>query len=370
MTVSEMLYTLIGSLKNLFVKTEPEREDQNPDSIYALEKLVCAINVACICDMCQPTLYGRLSCLYSHQKFNLNQNFDVNKCGYNVYQPLPLNAYASAKPELMHIARTIIEYFDRPWGYMNERQLGARGSLLKWISRRDDVSHLRDEKDPEKIIPATKMRKLWKWIKELFFSNDIGDAIFEWVQEEGVIMGSVGLYHNTFGKTVMGIVMHPDNTADDLGKYTVLAILATLIHETVHDFLARYGCESCRTQKYNKMGDYYGRPWHLIAAKLEEVVPSLLGIPVKLGWEVGLMDKNGAEVRYLLSRHDLVTFRLSSVRLASEETIDTSELLARTRALYGYKPKKMVRGIAYRANSLINKERLYVRIPDIRDDEC
>jgi hypothetical protein len=183
-------------------------------------------------------------------------------------------------------------------------------------------------------------------------------------------MGYVGLYHNTFGKTVRGIVMHPDNTADDLGKYTVLAILSTLIHEAVHGFLAKYGCESCRTQKYNKLGDYHGRLWQLIAAKLEEVVPSFLGMPVKLGREVGLKNKNWTEVPHLLSLHDLVTFRLLSVRLASEETIDTSELLARTRALHEYKSKEMLRDMAYQADFLIDEGRLYIRIPGIRDDKC
>jgi hypothetical protein len=43
---------------------------------------------------------------------------------------------------------------------MNDRQLGVRESLLKWISRRDDISHPRDEKDAEKITPAAEMRKL------------------------------------------------------------------------------------------------------------------------------------------------------------------------------------------------------------------
>jgi hypothetical protein len=133
------------------------------------------------------------------------------------------------------------------------------------------------------------------------------------------------------------IVMHPDKTALDPGPYPVLAILSTLIHEAVHILLDKYGCHHCATWNENQQAIWHGRPWQLVAAKLEEVVPRLLGIPIKLGRLHSLL--HGWGWQYLLpSRHDIAAYGLSSVRLWSEEDEDLKELIAATARLHKYQP--------------------------------
>jgi hypothetical protein len=45
----------------------------------------------------------------------------------------------------MYLARTAIEYFDRPWEYLNNVQLLARENLLRWIDGRSDVREPTEE---------------------------------------------------------------------------------------------------------------------------------------------------------------------------------------------------------------------------------
>lgn len=203
-------------------------------------------------------------------------------------------------------------------------------------------------------MPTNQMRQLWKSISELFFGVDIGDAKFVWSREIYEI-GMTSVLTNTDGRCVSCITMNLDKTTKDCGNYHVVAIISTLLHEAVHSFLAKYRCESCRTENFTTTGAYHGRPFQIIAAKIEEIVPRLLDIPVKLGRDSSLLQLCG-EVQHHLSRHDIVVFRLSSVQRAPEEAGDIAELIARTRALHDYLPRKQLRSMWYKGQALVGAE--------------
>jgi hypothetical protein len=115
------------------------------------------------------------------------------------------------------------------------------------------------------------------------------------------------------GRSAFKIQMHPKKTAY-FGRYLTLETLSTLIHEDVHIFLSQYGCVSCKTRKLHDGAGSRGRPFQIIAARLEEVVLEILGIPIDLGrWES--FSASWKEVAWLPSRHDATDFRFSSTRV-------------------------------------------------------
>lgn len=85
-----MLGGLLEGLKNLILqkKESVSDDDEEQYSVYDLERLLWDKDTPCTCDLCQPALYGRWICLYSHQKLNFHKVLDVSKCGHISFQPL------------------------------------------------------------------------------------------------------------------------------------------------------------------------------------------------------------------------------------------------------------------------------------------
>jgi hypothetical protein len=119
-------------LKRIFTKSKKKEENPKdaaaaefkypkPDSIQQLEAMVWKANVPCTCDICQPQLYGKKNCSRpKHLTITLSENLEFNKYGRIVYSPPKIEPLAVVLPELMHLARTMIQYFDRPWEYLND----------------------------------------------------------------------------------------------------------------------------------------------------------------------------------------------------------------------------------------------------------
>lgn len=85
--------------------------------------------------------------------------------------------------------------------------------------------------------------------------------------------------------------------------------------------------------------DSHGRAFQLLGAKLEEVFPRLLGIPLRLArWESLL--QSWKELKPLPSLHDLATFRLESADRVSCIEGDIRELLQRTDTIFQYIPRE------------------------------
>jgi hypothetical protein len=106
---------------------------------------------------------------------------DVNKYGCNVYQP-PKWEYR--RQEVMQLTRMAIEVFDRPWEYMNDRQLSARETLLKWARGRSIDLHSKSEwSETATFISSFEMRQLRKNFNELLFGDHIAESEFRWIHD-------------------------------------------------------------------------------------------------------------------------------------------------------------------------------------------
>jgi hypothetical protein len=136
-----MFNRLVRKAKNRCTKID---NPAKPVSYHQLQVLVRKNGMRCRCELCEPSSY-RFHCFYqfSHQKFKLHERLEVNKYGHACYMRPMLRADSSSKPEMMHLARSIVEYFDRPWEYMNDEQLEAREMLLKWLASRRDTLQTR-----------------------------------------------------------------------------------------------------------------------------------------------------------------------------------------------------------------------------------
>jgi hypothetical protein len=173
-------YSLSGLKKLTSPQADDDAKDEGPapDCVYQLESRVWNNDVTCTCDICQSVLYSDSKCPGGpHQKIKLHEHHDVNKYGYTVYQP-PLLDPRRKKVQLgsTHLPRTIVEYFDRLWEYLNDRQLLARESLLKWVSGRRDFKAISLNGGAEIILDNGGLRQLWKSFSELFFGVDVGDS--------------------------------------------------------------------------------------------------------------------------------------------------------------------------------------------------
>lgn len=347
------------------IAPEPESGStlEPPNAIRELETYFWDKDVPCTCDLCQPKLYGRSNCSTRfHKIFSLRHSLDTNKYGYIVFQPPPLRASAEQPPELMHLARTLIEYFDRPWEYMNDRQLAAREGLLKWVDGRADLFKYTTNFDAEKAIPASEMRYLWKMISEMFFGVDIGDGTFTWDGNMCDLGTQKTRFKETTNQPSSMISMNSADMLGDFGKFNTLSIVSILFHEAIHAVLEEYGCPECKTSEINDMAGHHGRPYQMLSTKIEEVVPILLGIPVKIG-KFDALVLSWDEVHNLISRHDLAVFKLSSTKLLSWEKLDVAELASRTKALCDFKPHAWMEA-RYWPAYWVDQHGNYNKIPD------
>jgi hypothetical protein len=213
------------------------------------------------------------------------------------------------------------------------------------------------------------MRVLWKWINELFFGGDFRDVIFNW--DKDMNMNNTGQATSSKPpRRTWKITMNPNHIASDIGPYKVLATLSTLIHEVVHIFLDKYSCHHCETFYENQQAIWHSSPFQLVAAKLEEVVPRLLSIPIKLGRFYSFLH-GWPHIYTLPSRHDMAVYRFSNVRLWSNEDADLKELIAATARLHKYQPWRIPNGRRWDREPLMDGDvfRVVPEIYHIREED-
>jgi hypothetical protein len=163
--------------------------------------MVWNANVLCTCDICQPRLYGKKNCSWpKHLTITLSENLEVNKYDRIVYSPPSIEPLAVVLPELVHLARTMIQYFDRPWGYLNDQQLNARERLMQWWAARNVGNgswQPIEAEDAEKLVSTEDMLQLSTWLSELFFHGQFAglqikwDRDIEWIGQATYNGGSV-----------------------------------------------------------------------------------------------------------------------------------------------------------------------------------
>jgi hypothetical protein len=115
------------SVKAKIEKLFKEPHPPSHETIEDLESLVRQQATPCTCDICQPDRYSRASCArWTHWRFDLHNNLTTNKLGHTVFAPAKKPSGFSWPPQMMHLTRSLIAYFDRPWEYLNDDQLTAQ----------------------------------------------------------------------------------------------------------------------------------------------------------------------------------------------------------------------------------------------------
>ncbi|KAJ4358358.1 uncharacterized protein N0V89_002940 [Didymosphaeria variabile] len=172
--------------------------------------------------------------------------------------------------------------------------LAARATLVAWRNRRwPDVLTTYAKPNGRALLPTHEMQHLWQTINILFFGGPIPGISFRWKK----------IKHSVLGRTTTSlsgnpvISMHPARTAHDFGDYAILDFLSTLVHEIIHAFLQYYPCWLCRSWARDYTAGGHGRLFQILARKMEEVFPRLLGVPVRLGRFESLLGDLGVRER-------------------------------------------------------------------------
>ncbi|KAF1971673.1 hypothetical protein BU23DRAFT_179068 [Bimuria novae-zelandiae CBS 107.79] len=122
------------------------------------------------------------------------------------------------------------------------------------------------------------MQHLWETLNTLFFGGPIPHTTFRWKKLPRSELGNT-----TSCLLGLTITMNPSRTSCDFADYVLLDFLSTLVHESIHAFLQSYACWSCRSWDRDYMEGGHGRSFQMLARKIEEAFPQLLGLPVRSG---------------------------------------------------------------------------------------
>lgn len=124
--------------------------------------------------------------------------------------------------------------------------------------------------------------------------------------------------------------MHPTLVPPDFGEYATLDFLSTLVHECIHAFLQYYPCWWCRAWDWDYGDGGHGRIFQVLAMKMEEVFPRLVGLPVRLGRFESVVGDFVRGAR-LPSVSDLEAWRLGDGEDEVMGNADARGLIERTR---------------------------------------
>ncbi|KAF2638300.1 hypothetical protein P280DRAFT_520320 [Massarina eburnea CBS 473.64] len=262
--------------------TENIANNQNtpiPQTLEELEAFVQTQAIDCTCDICRPDLRAKGNCLRGkHLKFDLKKNLVPNQYGNVVFAPPRFAGIGEVPPETMHLTRMIIKYFDRSVKDLNNEQLAAREAICKWRDKRwRDIISIPKTQDGRDLVTVAEMRQLWKWFNVLFFGGPIRGVNFRW---------SMTLFHSgctSFHFGIPHVKINPYRLGGSFGSYIFLELISTLMHEAVHAFLIHHPCSYCCSNRMDYGENGHGRAFHVLGAKLEEVFPRLLGLPLRLG---------------------------------------------------------------------------------------
>jgi hypothetical protein len=281
-----------------------------PDEPADLRKLIEAQDPQppCSCDICDPARYkAHRNCplfLHSHPKLKISR--DKNQYGNECYKPLHLNS--ALRGEALELARTTIQYFDRPFDQLNNTQLAALHSLQEWI--RNHMSLIFISPPPPTtsladLFTEKEMQTLWTHINTLFFGISIPSKlkVFQWTspsdEKDVVGVASKGRFRYYIK---MSPVYLPHRGSDGLMN-RILDMLSTLLHEACHVFFRYTTCPCCSTftgNLHNARG--HGRAWQVLAEAVERCFTRFTGLPVELGRWVSIWC-NWKDMVRLPSRH-------------------------------------------------------------------
>lgn len=308
-----------------------------PQTVAELELIVRARNKPCTCDTCKPGTHTRLKCIrWPHLATSPPSHLTTNRLGNSVFAPPKLSSRPAWPAEgLLPLVRSMISYFDQPSSHLNDEQLAARASLIAWRDHRmPSLLTPYAHPDGRVLLPAPEMQALWHSLNALFFGGYIPGIRFRWKKGTRSVLGRTAT--GLVGSPV--VTMHPTRTSRDFGDFAVLDFLSTLVHEAIHGFFQFYACWWCRVWDGDCTAGGHGRMFQVLARKLEEVVPRLLGVPVRLGrfesllGDLGVREGKGGRLRGRVpSLHDMEVWGFEDVD-RDVRNVDVRRLIEKTLA--------------------------------------
>jgi hypothetical protein len=192
------------------------------------------------------------------------------------------------KYELMALADLAIDNLDKSSENLSEDQKKASIRFQQLMEKLGE-----DLNAKECFIAEDKMEELIQVLNRLCFLGALPEIEFGWCWDTE--WAHFALYEVYDESEPVRILMHRSFSVGDRHfkghkDKKRLARLSTLLHEMVHAFLERFCCETCPTFQDNHGSDGHGRAWLMIAAKIEEVSPRLLDLPVNLSKLPSLME--------------------------------------------------------------------------------
>lgn len=149
--------------------------------------------------------------------------------------------------------------------------------------------------------------------------------VFSWDQwpltdnrggKEVRVLGQHNLRTRFSGLEYSIIRIHATNTGTTKASPTGLNArtmdrLGILLYECAHALAKQNRCSACPTLKFNDGRRGHARAWQLVAAAIEEVIPSLLGLPLNLN-RFGSLRYHWDVLDALPSEQNLATWKLGA----------------------------------------------------------
>jgi hypothetical protein len=310
------------------LKPGPENKYPQPSSPFELKRLVLEHEpeLKCNCDVCDPPTFYQSwrNCLLPHSHIKLKVDSAPNRFGNECYQQLKMWKMPFRGCESMHLARQTISYFDRDEESLNNTQGDALASMNTWIQTRTaDFMTIDQATDLDKLIPAEEMRQLLTWIN-LLFCDDPSRLKFHWLKEMPSWPDAISISNSHLENY---IAMKPTYPSQPRKRY-MLETISALLHEAVHAHFQLCGCSDCSIRAPNHQPHGHGRPWQLLAARVENAFVRWTGLPVELSrfdsiavhWkDFQLLPSAHDFDEWDLERETIMAFGMSAMRRAYEE---------------------------------------------------
>lgn len=261
-----------------------------PKTLAELFSLVEACNVPCTCDACNKKAYKNARW---HKQIFIRPNG----------VPM-LTMGLSGTHETLYLARQTIAYFERPVEEFNETQLAA-------VQRFKELRVLMNEGPSSRsnIFKPALILEFLRVFNDIFFMSAI-KFDFDWANARAPAGSAVSVYHPDDGTATFRIVMCSASWQPNC-KSSTPDRLGALLHEAIHAFFMLYACKECKTEHFN-VGAGHGRAWQMVAFKLEEVLPRLLGVSVNLGRFEALRRDLVIDKSQLPSLHDFAEYGMQA----------------------------------------------------------
>ncbi|KAF2647222.1 hypothetical protein K491DRAFT_322479 [Lophiostoma macrostomum CBS 122681] len=192
-----------------------------------------------------------------------------NKFGFRSIPPPTLIPLSHTSKNLVPAC---IAYFDRSKNHLNNDQLKAIKNIREF---HNSWSRYLDHPDGSSF-PEARALQLCQNFSHLFFFRALPNMSVTWKP----MSWAYGQCHVSPRRNAVEIEANPELYAErawpDHPHPRKMCRIGTFLHETLHCFVEMFACSRCRNDCD------HGRTWQLIAMKVEECAPRLLGFEIRL----------------------------------------------------------------------------------------